>query len=135
MTKIWPKNPIVDEEQLDSYIARVLETGIDWSAASCLLLLVFALAAIWGNYPEDETREIPCPEPTFGAPVTYVTLSVPEHRMKESLGYLGMARKRISAAYLDNSLLGVQCLCLFGFVAFNYAYLAELTGCQYLVSI
>ncbi|KAL3492245.1 hypothetical protein BJX62DRAFT_224726 [Aspergillus germanicus] len=114
MTKIWPKNPIVDEEQLESYIARVLETGIDWSAGSCLLLLVFALAAIWGNYPEDETREIPCSEPTFGAPVTYVTLSVPEHRMKESLGYLGMARKRISAAYLDNSLLGVQCLCLFG---------------------
>ncbi|KAL2870934.1 uncharacterized protein BJX67DRAFT_210929 [Aspergillus lucknowensis] len=114
MTKIWPKNPIVDEEQLESYIARLLEVGIDWSAASCLLLLVFALAAIWGNYPEDETREIPCTEPTYGAPRTYVTLSVPEHRMKESLGYLCMAQKRLSAAYLDNSLLGVQCLCLFG---------------------
>ncbi|KAL2854427.1 hypothetical protein BJY01DRAFT_231852 [Aspergillus pseudoustus] len=114
ITKIWPKNPIVDEDQLDSYIARVLETGIDWSAASCLLLLVFALAAIWGHYPEDETREVPCTEPTFGAPMTYVTLSVPEHRMKESLAYLSMARKRMSAAYLDNSLLGVQCLCLFG---------------------
>ncbi|KAL3460299.1 glycosyl hydrolase family 3 N terminal domain-containing protein [Aspergillus heterothallicus] len=114
MTKIWPKNPIVDEDQLESYIARVLETGIDWSAASCLLLLVFALAAIWGHYPEDETREVPCPEPTFGAQMTYVTLSVPEHRMKESLAYLCMARKRMSAAYLDNSLLGVQCLCLFG---------------------
>ncbi|KAL2814483.1 hypothetical protein BJX63DRAFT_420819 [Aspergillus granulosus] len=114
MTKIWPKNPIVDEEQLESYIARVLETGIDWSAASCLLLLVFALAAIWGHYPEDETREVPCPEPTYGAPMTYVTLSVPERRMKESLAYLSMARKRMSAAYLDNSLLGVQCLCLFG---------------------
>ncbi|KAL4955337.1 glycosyl hydrolase family 3 N terminal domain-containing protein [Aspergillus filifer] len=115
MTKILAKNPIIDAEQLEEYIARVLETGIDWSAPSCLVLLVLALAAIWGTYPEDETREVQYPEPTFGAPMTYMTISVPEHRMKESLGYLAMARKRISAAYLDNSLLGVQCLCLFGF--------------------
>ncbi|KAI9376197.1 hypothetical protein BJX61DRAFT_531032 [Aspergillus egyptiacus] len=116
-TKILAKNPIVDAEQLESYIARFLETGIDWSASSCLVLLVLALAAIWGTYPEDETREVPVPEPPYGigAPMTYVTISVPDHRMKESLGYLSMARKRISAAYLDNSLLGVQCLCLFGF--------------------
>ncbi|KAL4940754.1 hypothetical protein BDV06DRAFT_15530 [Aspergillus oleicola] len=115
MTKILAKNPIIDAEQLEAYIARVLETGIDWTAPSCLVLLVLALAAIWGTYPEDETREVQYPEPTFGTPMTYVTISVPEHRMKESLGYLAMARKRISAAYLDNSLLGVQCLCLFGF--------------------
>ncbi|KAL4979771.1 hypothetical protein BDW66DRAFT_127218 [Aspergillus desertorum] len=117
MTKILAKNPIIDAEQLETYIARVLETGIDSSASSCLVLLVLALAAIWGTYPEDETREVPCPEPSYAAsqPVTYMTVSVPEHRMKESLGYLAMARKRISAAYLDNTLLGVQCLCLFGF--------------------
>ncbi|KAL3474583.1 glycosyl hydrolase family 3 N terminal domain-containing protein [Aspergillus californicus] len=114
-TKILAKNPIIDAEQLESYIARVLETGIDWSAPSCLVLLVLALGAIWGTYPEDETREVPLSEPTFGAPMTYVTVSVPEHRMKESLGYLSMARKRMSAAYLENSLLGVQCLCLLGF--------------------
>ncbi|KAL2827201.1 hypothetical protein BDW59DRAFT_171490 [Aspergillus cavernicola] len=113
-TKILAKNPIIDAEQLEAYIARILETGIDWSAPSCLVLLVLALAAIWGTYPEDETREVPLSEPTYGTPMTYVTISVPEHRMKESLGYLSMARKRISAAYLDNSLLGVQCLCLFG---------------------
>ncbi|KAL4874764.1 hypothetical protein BJY04DRAFT_224672 [Aspergillus karnatakaensis] len=115
MIKILAKNPIIDAEQLEGYIAHVLETGIDWSAHSCLVLLVLALAAIWGTYPEDETREVPCPEPNYGGPLTYVTMSVPEHRMKESLGYLSMARKRMSAAYLDNSLLGVQCLCLFGF--------------------
>ncbi|KAL4869506.1 hypothetical protein BDV12DRAFT_185192 [Aspergillus spectabilis] len=114
MTKILAKNPIIDAEQLERYIAHVLETGIDWSAPSCLVLLVLALGAIWGTYPEDETREVPCPEPNYGGPMTYVTMSVPEHRMKESLGYLSMARKRMSAAYLDNSLLGVQCLCLFG---------------------
>ncbi|KAL4911036.1 hypothetical protein BDW74DRAFT_184573 [Aspergillus multicolor] len=117
MIKILAKNPIIDADQLEAYIAHVLETGIDWSASSCLVLLVLALAAIWGTYPEDETREVPCSEPTFGAtrPMTYMTVSVPEHRMKESLGYLAMARKRISAAYLDTTLLGVQCLCLFGF--------------------
>jgi hypothetical protein len=116
MTKILAKNPIIDAEQLERYIAHVLETGIDWSAPSCLVLLVLALGAIWGTYPEDETGEVPCPEPNYGGPMTYVTMSVPEHRMKESLGYLSMARKRMSAAYLDNSLLGVQCLCLFGWV-------------------
>ncbi|CAG8881885.1 unnamed protein product [Penicillium nalgiovense] len=51
MTKIWTKNPIVDPDQLDFYIARVLENGIDWSASSCLVLLIFALAAIWGIIP------------------------------------------------------------------------------------
>ncbi|KAL4897323.1 putative Zn(II)2Cys6 transcription factor [Aspergillus ambiguus] len=115
MTKIWTKNPIVDPDQLDLCIARVLENGIDWSASSCLVLLVFALAAIWGNYPEDETQEVSYNEPPpFSPAVTYVTMAVPEHRMKESLTFLSMARKRISAAYLDDTLLGVQCLCLFG---------------------
>lgn len=114
MTKILSKNPIIDEKQLEAYIARVLETGIDWSAPSCLVLLVLALAAIWGTYPEDETREVQCLEPSYGAPMTYVTIAVPDSRMRESFEYISMARKRISAAYLDNSLLGVQCFCLFG---------------------
>lgn len=114
MAKIWIKNPIVDPGQLDFYIAQVLENGIEWTASSCLVLVIFALAAIWGNYPEDETREIPYHEPSFSPQVTYVTISVPEHRIKESLTFLSMARKRISTAYLDDTLLGVQCLCLFG---------------------
>ncbi|CAI7622330.1 unnamed protein product [Penicillium pancosmium] len=114
MTKIWTKNPIVDPGQLDFYIARVLENGIEWSASSCLVLLIFALAAIWGNYPDDETQEVSYNERSFSPPVTYMTMSVPEHRMKESLTFLSMARKRISTAYLDDTLLGVQCLCLFG---------------------
>jgi hypothetical protein len=114
MTKIWTKNPIVDSDQLDIYIARVLENGIDWSASSCLVLLVFALAAIWGNYPDDETREVSYNGPSFIPPATYMTMSVPEHRMKESLTFFAMARKRLSTAYLDDTLLGVQCLCLFG---------------------
>ncbi|KAJ5825627.1 hypothetical protein N7474_002765 [Penicillium riverlandense] len=127
MTKIWTKNPIVDPDQLDSYIARVLENGIEWTASSCLVLLVFALAAIWGNYPEDETRQAPCNDPSFKPSVTYVTLAVPEHRMKESLTFLTMARKRISSAYLDDTLLGVQCLCLFGEIRYE---LSDLPPCD-----
>ncbi|KAF7715298.1 Fungal Zn(2)-Cys(6) binuclear cluster domain-containing protein [Penicillium ucsense] len=114
MTKVWTKNPIIDVEQLDYYINRVLEKGFDWSASSCLLLLVFALAAIWGNYPDDETREVPYNEATFVQPITYVTIAVPEERMKESLAFVSMARQRLYTAFLDDSLLGVQCLCLFG---------------------
>ncbi|KAJ5943462.1 hypothetical protein N7516_003630 [Penicillium verrucosum] len=127
MTKIWTKNPIVDPDQLDFYIARVLENGIDWSASSCLVLLILALAAIWGHYPDDETREVSYVEPTFSPPVTYMTISVPEHRMKESLTFLSMARKRISTAYLDDTLLGVQCLCLFGEVRYE---LTDLPPCD-----
>lgn len=114
MTKIWTKNPIIDSGQLDFYIARVLENGIEWSASSCLVLLIFALAAIWGNYPDDEAQEVSYNGRSFSPPVTYMTMSVPEHRMKESLAFLSMARKRISTAYLDDTLLGVQCFCLFG---------------------
>lgn len=105
MARIRTKNPIVDAEQLDECIARVLESGFDWSVTSCLALLVFALAAIWGNYPEPDTRE--------SAP-GYLTLEVPKHRMEESLGFFSMARKRMSAAYLDGSVVGIQCFCLFG---------------------
>ncbi|GLI73535.1 hypothetical protein PoHVEF18_001753 [Penicillium ochrochloron] len=127
MTKIWTKNPIVEPDQLDFYIARVLENGIDWSASSCLVLLILALAAIWGNYPDDETRELSSNAPSFSPPLTYVSMSVPEHRMKESLTFLSMARKRISTAYLDDTLLGVQCLCLFGEVRYE---LTDLPPCD-----
>jgi hypothetical protein len=118
MTKIQIKNPIVDADQLDAHIAHVLENGFDWSASSCLVLLVFAMAAVWGNYPEDERRTVSS-DPHSPYSRQYVTLSVPDNRMKESLAYLSMARKRLSTAYLDDSLLGVVCFCLFGY-AFLY---------------
>ncbi len=47
----------------------------------------------------------------------HITLAVPEQRMKESLMYISMARKRLSMAYLDDSLLGVICFCLLGYVS------------------
>lgn len=104
-----PMCPIIDISQLDTFIADIIENGFDWSVPSCLVLLVFALAAIWGNYPKDE-RRIGIPNETRSE----YTVAVPEHRLKESLIYIGMAQKRMSAAMLDDSLLGVVCLCFFG---------------------
>lgn len=117
MTKIQIKNPIVDADQLDAHISYVLDNGFGWSTSSCLVLLVLALAAIWGNYPDDERRTMGSNESGDSDSRQYVTMAVPEHRMKESLMYIDMARKRMSMAYLDDSLLGVVCFCLFGYVS------------------
>ena len=117
MTKIQIKNPIVDADQLDAHISYVLDNGFGWSTSSCLVLLVLALAAIWGNYPDDERRSIGSNESGDSDSRQYLTMAVPEHRMKESLMYIDMARKRMSMAYLDDSLLGVVCFCLFGYVS------------------
>jgi hypothetical protein len=104
-----PMCPIIDISQLDTFIAKIVENGFDWSVSSCLVLLVFSLAAIWGNYPKDERRVAVSNE----ARPEY-TVAVPEHRLKESLIYIGMAQKRMSSAMLDDSLLGVVCFCFFG---------------------
>ncbi|KAL7785440.1 hypothetical protein V8C43DRAFT_317729 [Trichoderma afarasin] len=89
--KIYIKSPIVDFEQIYDCLARIAENGIDSSASSCLIALICALAAI-----------------------CRISVMVPDQRMAESLAYLDLARKRMSAAYLDDLLLGVQCYCLFG---------------------
>ncbi|EGR49689.1 uncharacterized protein TRIREDRAFT_121121 [Trichoderma reesei QM6a] len=108
MSKIQGKNPIVDADQLDVHIAYVLENGFGWTATSCLVLLVFALAAAWGNYPDDERRHVETHEQLDIYPRHRVTMAVPDHRMRESLMYIAMAQKRMSTAYLDDSLLGVN---------------------------
>ncbi|OTA01522.1 Zn2Cys6 transcriptional regulator [Trichoderma parareesei] len=108
MSKIQGKNPIVDADQLDAHIAYVLENGFGWTATSCLVLLVFALAAAWGNYPDDERRHVETHEQLDIYPRHRVTMAVPDHRMRESLMYIAMAQKRMSTAYLDDSLLGVN---------------------------
>lgn len=127
MTKIQIKNPIVDADQLDAHISYVLDNGFGWSTSSCLVLLVLALAAIWGNYPDDERRTIGSNESGDSDSRQYVTMAVPEHRMKESLMYIDMARKRMSMAYLDDSLLGVVCFCLFGYVSLTLLIFFDLS--------
>ncbi len=119
MTKIQIKNPIVDADHLDAHITHVLENGFEWSTASCLVLLVFALASIWGNYPDDERRIIALDDQPDLHVKRRTTMAIPDDRMRESLIYLNMAQKRLAVAYLDDSLFGVVCFCLFGFVSQN----------------
>lgn len=118
MRKIQIKNPIVDACELDEHLNKVLEKGFDWSPSSCLVLLVLSLAAIWGDYPHNDRRtKVDCIVSYDGFNQTgFVTNSIPEHRMRESLIYFSMARKRMSTAQLDDSLLGVACFCLFGYL-------------------
>lgn len=113
-TKIYIKSPIVDPEQLNNYLSEIAESGLDSSAVSCLISLICAIAAIWGNFPEPDAREVSCHGAVLPHSSPRVSLAVPDQRMAESLTYLDMSRKRMSAAYLDGSLLGVQCFCLFG---------------------
>lgn len=115
ITKIQNKGPFLNADQLEDGIAEVLEHGFTFSASSCLVLLVFSLASIWGTYPDDERRSV-TPEggDGDGGCTPSFTMAVPQSRMRDSLIYLSMAQKRMSAAQLDDSLLGVVCFCLFG---------------------
>lgn len=116
MAKIQIKNPIVDAEQLDLHIAHILEHGFGWTSTSCLVLLVLALAAIWGNYPDDFRPQLPRKSSRNDLDALRVPLDIPDERMNESLAYLSMAQKRLFAAQMDDSLVGVVCFCLCGYV-------------------
>ncbi|VUC35044.1 unnamed protein product [Clonostachys rosea] len=110
LAKFEPLTPFIDNEQFDDLVLEVLRDGLKDSVASCFVLLIFALAAIWGNYPEDERRSTPNTESGSRSH----TVAVPEHRLKESSIYFGMAQRRVSYALQDDSLLGVSCYCLMG---------------------
>lgn len=114
MAKIYIKSPIVNPDQLDDCISDVVERGLDSSVSSCLVLLICSLAAIWGNFPETDVRELSDKDTPASPSMQRRSLAIPDYRMAESLSYMDMARKRMSAAYLDDSLVGVQCFCLFG---------------------
>ncbi|KAG9250354.1 uncharacterized protein F5Z01DRAFT_629750 [Emericellopsis atlantica] len=108
-SQVEPKCPLVDVEDLDAYIAEVIEHGFAWTSSSCLVLIVFALAAIWGHYPDDERRLV-----VSNSAAERYTAAVPEHRIRESSIYLGMAQRRLSAASQDESLVGALCYLLYG---------------------
>jgi hypothetical protein len=110
LSKFEPLTPFVDNETFDDFVLEVLRDGLKDSVSSCFVLSIFALAAIWGNYPEDERRFTSNAE--NGSPTR--TVAVPEHRFKESSIYFAMAQSRMSYALQDDSLLGVSCYCLMG---------------------
>ena len=121
MTQIEPKCPLMDVDQLTAYITQIAEDGFGWSASSCMVLLVLAMAAIWGQYPNDERRLVVANNNNSASAREAYTLAVPEHRIKEASIYFAMAERRMSAASLDDSLLGVLCFYLFG-TYFKYVF-------------
>jgi hypothetical protein len=112
--KIYIKHPFVDLAQLRECLSVVADQGIDSSASFCLIALVCALAAIWGDFPGDDVRERSSPDAMDESSTPEMTLSIPDDRMAESLSYLDLARQRMCAAYLDDSHVSVQCFALFG---------------------
>lgn len=109
MERIEPKFPLVKLDHLNKHIEAIVQDGFDHSASSCMVLLVFALSAIWGNYPEDERRLV-----TSDSGQEVYTMAVPEERLREAYTLFAMAQRRMAAASLDSTLLGVSCYCLFG---------------------
>lgn len=111
VTKIEPYYAIIDIQQLDAAIAAVgQDDDFDQSASSCLVLLVLSLAEIWGTYPQDE-RQFRMSDGNQGS----YTMALHEDRLEFSSTYFAMALRRMSAAMMDQSLLGVTCFCLFGY--------------------
>ncbi|KIW55079.1 hypothetical protein PV05_07391 [Exophiala xenobiotica] len=115
VSNIHTKAPIIDLNQLDKFIFDVAGNGLHASANTCLVLLVCALAKIWGNSTCDDVYTQVIYDSATAAPRLHTSLAVPEDRMKESLSYFAAARDMMSAAYLDDSLTGIQCFCLFGY--------------------
>jgi hypothetical protein len=94
---------IIDEDQLDLHILEAKRDGFESSISSCLVLLVLAIGALYGKYPEDERRLVPGSDP-----MRY-TMEVPESRMSESSRYFTMAQRCLPAVMADNSLVGAFC--------------------------
>ena len=109
IAEIDNKSPMISKLQLSCYAAEAIERGFDFSASSCLVLLTLALAAIWGCYPDDERRLLDTEDEQGG-----YTMRIPENRFNESSTFFKMARSRMPAAMMDQSLVGVVCFILFG---------------------
>jgi len=111
---VHPKTPIVYLEQLDDMILTTAQNGLQSCAETCLVLIVCAVALIW----EHPTRSV-CSEVLYdypgAVPRLRMSLSISEGQMKTSIAYMAAARAMMSAAFLDDTLVGVQCHCLFGY--------------------
>lgn len=116
---------------LNQAIAKTDEYGIEWNAESCLILLVAALGSLCklhslqthldaastkSNTHTDHTnRQL---QPDYP---TQTPKSVEEgSSVAMAFRYWNMARKRLSWAMEEDSLLSAQCLCLSGYVQHQF---------------
>jgi hypothetical protein len=114
LNEIQNKCPLLEPDQVVAYVEAAIENGFDSSPATCAVLLVFALGAIWCTYPDDARRPA-MPNGTDQLDPSQVTMAIPDDRMKESLTYIAMAQQRLWTALADNTLTGAACYSLLGY--------------------
>ncbi|UNI23260.1 GAL4-like Zn(II)2Cys6 (or C6 zinc) binuclear cluster DNA-binding domain [Purpureocillium takamizusanense] len=90
------KNPILDEPSARRMVVRAFLDGIDWSAASCLALLICALGSV-------ATPFGPSPETRIGT-----------QAYADAQAFFLAAQKRIGVLLVKDDIIGAQCLFLSG---------------------
>ncbi|KAH7140077.1 hypothetical protein B0J13DRAFT_527730, partial [Dactylonectria estremocensis] len=111
--KFLTRYPIINRPRLARCIRDVAENGGDWTAESCLVFLVCAIASLCDCLASDGTT--PTVQSVIGSPFSAATPDATVSRQSASQ-YWTMAKRRLGWA-LDAhvGLLAAQCLCLAGF--------------------
>lgn len=111
--KFLTRYPVISRPRLARYILDVAENGGDWTAESCLVFLVCAMASLCDCLAVDGTP--PTAQSTMQSPFSAATPVAPASR-QSAYQYWTMAKRRLGWA-LDTpaGLLTAQCLCLAGF--------------------
>lgn len=109
------KNPILDLQVLRNLTSHLAENGLDWSVNTCLVALVCAIGAISQRYNVlgETPRSVVASD---GGMTYYGSDEEPEIAMR----FWSVAAKRLGFIIGQNSLEAVQCLCLTGYVTWNY---------------
>lgn len=90
------KNPILQESDTRRAVHHISMSGLDWSASSCLVLLICALGATATPFGSSQT----------------VAPGTTAYALGEA--YFNAARKRLGSCLIDGGVLGAQCLFLAG---------------------
>ncbi|KAM5344153.1 hypothetical protein ACJ41O_012690 [Fusarium nematophilum] len=97
------KNPIIDVDTIWSYARSVVEDGLKWDSASCLVLLACALGCVATPFPP-EMVESPGAKPT--------SLESQEDDIRAGEAYYNLAKRRFGL--LEVGIISTQCHFLAG---------------------
>ncbi|KAK7408949.1 hypothetical protein QQX98_008893 [Neonectria punicea] len=97
------KNPILDVRTLWSYARTVLEDGLKWDAASCLVLITCALGCVATPFP---------PKQVDDTQTQATSLETQKEHLQQGEAYYNLARRRFGL--LDIGILSSQCHFLAG---------------------
>lgn len=106
-SQVHVKNPILDRQAVKQHCQEYYEHGPQFHLRTCLVLLICALGSIAPRFqPGKALRE----EDLGESPRKFDEAE----RLRKGYCYYAAAEKRLSAAMVKPSSLGVQCLCLAG---------------------